>query len=106
MGCKYVQTVDCQDPSKCSSCGWCPEVSRKRLAQCRSAQSTKRHIAQRLREYQVKYSQRCFAPLALQIGGQVDEDSLRDISAGYLPWISEADWARIEKALDRIMEEG
>jgi len=107
MGCRYVQAVGCQDLSRCSTCVWCPDVSRRRRAMLRDAQRSRRKVMQQLRDYQKQYSQRCFAPLALQIGGRVDEALLRDISVGYVPWLPEADWDRIGQVLDLVLgEEG
>lgn len=103
MGCRYAEVVDCLDHSRCASCGWSPEVSRRQRAQLRDERDSRRKISRKLRDYQKQYRQRCFAPLSLQIGGRVDEALLRDISAGYLPWMPEADWERIELALERIM---
>lgn len=51
MGCRYTEVVDCLDHSRCSTCGWCPDVSRRRRAMLRDAQSSRRRVVQQLRDY-------------------------------------------------------
>ncbi len=29
--CKYTHNVGCEDPSKCGTCGWNPEIAKRRL---------------------------------------------------------------------------